>query len=128
MSQNNIQPPVNVKELEYFFVSDLQIGSIVYLVRKLSGHILETKLNAVSVGLVPQVEVEWLKSYHYTYRLNLKENTVHAIDATKKHKDEMKLWYEVWEPQRKLLVKLCEEITAKEKKRKKNGTSKHRTF
>lgn len=125
MSQNNIQPIVNLKDLEHVFVDVPEIGCTIYLIRKLSGHVLETKLNAVSIGLVPQVEVEWLKSYHYTYRLNLKENTVHAIDATQKHKDEMKLWYEVWETQRKLLIKLCEEITAKEKKRKKNGTSKH---
>lgn len=108
-----------LKELDNLWVDAPEIGSTIYLIRKLSGHVLETRLNAVSVGLIPQVEVEWLKSYHYTYRLNLKDNTVHAIDATTKHKAEMRLWYEVWEPQRKLLVKLCEETTAKEKKRKK---------
>lgn len=114
MSESNML----IKDIENTFVDAPVIGSTIYLVRKLSGHVLETKLNAVNVGLVPQAEVEWLKSYHYQYRLNLKENTVHALDATTKHKTEMKLWYEVWEPQRKLLIKLCEEMTAKEKKRK----------
>ena len=108
-----------LKDIENVFLDAPVIGCTIYLVRKLSGHVLETKLNAVSVGTVPQVEVEWIKSYHYTYRLNLKDNTVHALDATVKHKTEMKLWYEVWEPQRKLLVKLCEEMAAKEKKAKK---------
>lgn len=108
-----------LKDLQHVFVEVPQVGSIIYLIRKISGHVLETKLTAISTGLVPQVEVEWLKSYHYTYRLNLKDNTVNAIDAVIKHKTEMKLWYEVWEPQRKLLIKLCEETTVKEKKRKK---------
>jgi hypothetical protein len=119
MSQNNEQQFSFLKDLEECWLDAPVIGCTIYLVRKVSGHVLETKLNAVSIGTVPQVEVEWLKSYKYQYRLNLKDNTVHAIDATTKHKDEMKLWYEVWEPQRKLLVKLCEEMALKEKKRKK---------
>ena len=73
---------------------------------------------AFSTGKVPEVEVEWLKSYKYVYRVNLRDNTVHALDATHKHKEEMKLWYELWEPQRVLLVKLCEDNALKEKKRK----------
>ncbi len=96
-----------------------KIGSTVYLVRKISGHVLECKLISFSVGKVPQVEVEWLKSYHYQYKINLEDNTVHAIDATARHKTEMKLWYECFEPQRKQLIKLCEDNALKEKKRKK---------
>lgn len=97
----------------------LSIGSIVYLIRKISGHVVETKLTAFSTGNIPEVEVEWVKNYRDKYRLNLKDNTVHAIDATQKHKNEMKLWYEVYEPQRKQLINLCEEHSVKEKKRKK---------
>ena len=110
------------------FVDSPVMGSTIYLVRKLSGHVLETKLIAVNIGTIPQVEVEWLKSYHYTYRVNLKENTIHALNATTKHKDEMKLWYNVWEPQRELLIKLCKEMASKEKREKKSGKTKHRTF
>lgn len=108
-----------IDDLGFCQPESIAIGETVYLVRKISGHLLEMKLTAVSIGTVPQVEVEWLKSYKYQYRLDLKKNTVHAIDATTKHKEEMKLWYEVWEPQRLLLIKLCEETALKEKKRKK---------
>lgn len=106
-------------DLGFLQPTECKLGDTIYLVRKISKHLLETKLIAFSVGNVPQVEVEWLKSYKYQYRLNLETNTVHAIDATARHKEEMKLWYEVWEPQRKLLIKLCEENKIKEKKRKK---------
>ncbi len=112
-----------LKELEELreFLGDtpIEIGSTIYLVRKISGHLLETKLTALSIGKVPEVEVEWLKSYKYCYRLNLRDNTVHALDATHKHKEEMRLWYQLYEPQRKLLIKLCEDNAVKEKKRKK---------
>src|SRR6185436_18758116 len=112
-----------LKELEelsqFLGETKVEIGSTIYLVRKISGHLLETKLTAYSTGKIPEVEVEWLKSYKYTYRLNLRDNKVNALDATHKHKEEMKLWYEVYEPQRKLLIKLCEENAVKEKKRKK---------
>lgn len=108
-----------LKDLEHLWLEESKIGDIVYLIRKISGHVVESKLTAVSIGAIPQVEVHWVKSERYTYRLNLKDNTVHAIDATTKHKDEMKTWYEIWEPQRKLLIKFCEETTRKEKKRKK---------
>lgn len=111
--------PSSLSDLGFHQPTSIAIGETVYLVRKISGHLLEMKLTAVSIGTVPQVEVEWLKSYKYQYRLDLKKNTVHAIDATQKHKEEMKLWYEIWEPQRKLLIKLCEETALKEKKRKK---------
>lgn len=109
----------SLEDLGFYQPTSVSIGDVIYLVRKISGHLLEMKLTAVSIGTVPQAEVEWLKSYKYQYRLDLKKNTVHAIDATAKHKEEMKLWYEVWEPQRKLLIKLCEETALKEKKRKK---------
>lgn len=112
-------PVTHLDDLGFSQPDKVSMGDTVYLVRKVSGHVLEMKLTAVSIGTIPQAEVEWLKSYKYQYRLNLKENTVHAIDATQKHKDEMRLWYEVWEPQRKLLIKLCEETALKEKKRKK---------
>lgn len=115
-------PYTHVKELDSIFQEDVSINCTVYLIRKISGHVVETRLTAVSVGTIPQAEVSWLKSERYTYRLNLKDNTVHAIDATAKHKDEMKAWYEVWEPQRLSLIKLCELTTAKEKKRRKHGS------
>ena len=121
MSQNNEQTIAFIKDLENIWLDSPENGSTIYLVRRHSGHVLETRLTDVSTGQVPQVEVEWFKSYKYRYRLNLKENTVHALDATTKHKDEMRAWYYVWEPQRKLLMKLCEEAHIKEKKRKKTG-------
>ena len=113
----------NVKDLDNLreFLGDfpIHIGCTIYLVRKISGHLIECKLLAYSVGTVPQVELEWLKSYKYQYRINLSDNTVHALEATTKHKDEMKLWYNCYEPQRKLLIKLCEDNALKEKRRKK---------
>lgn len=109
-----------VDDLGFFQPKECKVGDTIYLVRKVSNHLLETKLTAFSVGELPQVEVEWLKSSRYRYRLNLKDNTVYAIDATAKHKSEMRLWYEVWEPQRLLLIKLCEQNRVKEKKRKKS--------
>lgn len=108
-----------LKDLADLKEFEISLGSTIYLVRKISGHVLETKLTALSVGKVPQVEVEWLKSYKYVYRLNLVDNTVNALEATHKHKEEMRLWYEIHEPQRKLLIKLCEDNAVKEKKRKK---------
>ena len=111
--------PLFLKDLEHTFIDEPSIGCVVYLVRKISGHLIETKLTAFSTGKVPEVEVEWLKSYKYVYRLNLLENTVRALDATHKHKEEMRLWYEIYEPQRQQLINLCEENAIKEKKRKK---------
>lgn len=111
--------PGHVDELGFLEPKECKVGDIIFLVRKISGHLIETKLTAFSVGTIPQVEVTWVKSYKYQYRLNLKDNTVHALDATAKHKEEMKSWYTIWEPQRKLLIKLCEEHIVKEKKRKK---------
>lgn len=108
-----------VKDIEWLENNPNKIGDSVYLVRKHSNHILECKLTAISVGTIPTVEVEWLKSFRYQYRLNLKDNTVHAIDATIRHKDEMKAWYTVYEPHRKSLIKICEQTIVSEKKRKK---------
>lgn len=107
--------------MEGYQVKSLKIGDIIYLVRKISGHLIECKLTAVNIGTIPKVEVEWVKNYRFQYVLNLKDNTVHAVDATTKHKDEMKLWYTVFEGQIKPLIKLCEETVLAEKKRKKRG-------
>lgn len=111
--------PQFLKDLEQTFIDEPSMGSVVYLVRKISGHLIETKLTGLSTGKVPEVEVEWLKSYKYVYRLNLRDNVVRAVEATNKHKEEMRLWYEIYEPQRQQLIKLCEENAIKEKKRKK---------
>lgn len=108
-----------VDDLGFLQPKECKIGDTIFLVRKISNHLLETKLIAFSLGEIPQVEVEWSKSSKYQYRINLKENTVHAIDATAKHKQEMRLWYEVWEPHRLLLITLCKENRLKEKRNKK---------
>ena len=82
----------------------IKVGSTIYLIRKVSNHVLETEL--IEIGRIgrPNVEVKWLSNGAYKYRLDLENNLVLALNESQRHRQEMKRWYTVWEPQRKLLI------------------------
>lgn len=84
----------------------LSIGDTIYLVRKISGHVLETQLVAVAKLGKPQVEVEWLNQRCYKYKLDLEGNRVLALYCSPKHRADMLRLWEVWEPHRQLLKQL----------------------
>lgn len=92
----------------------LALGSDVFLIRKLSGHVVETKLTAIGTGVKPSVEVTWKNRIEY--KLDLTDNQVLAHDQPMKHREEMRLRYEIYEPQRKELIKLFESTNSKRKK------------
>ena len=94
----------------------LEIGSYIALIRRISNHVLYLKLEHVSTGAVPQVQCRWKDRINY--QLNLKTNTVRAIECKPHHSSEMKKWYYVWEPHRLKLLKLCEQTKLDEKKNK----------
>lgn len=106
-----------VFDLPADFEARLKIGSTVYLVRKISGHIVECELTAIGKQGTPKAEVRWLNNGRYVYELNLERNEVIAQDATVKHRQEMRLWYTVWEPHRKALNVLFTECLRKNKKK-----------
>ena len=82
---------------------NIKIGSVIYLVRKVSGHVLETELTALGKQGRPLAEVEWLNQRSYRYKLDLEANVIHALDASIKHRADMRRLWEIWEPHRKLL-------------------------
>jgi hypothetical protein len=93
----------------------IKVGSTIYLVRKLSGHILEMELTAVGNKGSAAVEVRWLTNHRYVYKLDLESNQVVALDATPKHRQEMKSLWMIWEPHRKLLKEYFHEVNRKKK-------------
>lgn len=105
-----------LKDLPASVTGSLKIGSTIYLVRKISGHILETELLELGRQGRPLAEVAWLNQRACTYKLDLDANQVIAIDASPKHRLEMKRLWEVWEPHRKLLKQLFSERLRKAKK------------
>ncbi len=94
----------------------LNLGDTVYLVRKLSGHVLVTQLVAVAKLGKPQAEVEWVNQRCFKYKLVLEANQVIALDASPKHRSEMLRLWEVWEPHRELLKKLFYDTRQKARK------------
>lgn len=91
-----------LKELENYKPKNIKIGSVVYIVRRLSGHVEETKL--IDVRDTSRVVVlEW--NPRYKYQVNLDKNEIKALNCLEKHRLEMKrMWY-VWEPHVMLLIK-----------------------
>ena len=78
-------------------------------------------------GVKPSVEVSWKKVPSFTYKLVLEKNEVMALDASVKHRQEMKSLYEVYEPHRQILLKQWVIFNKKHKSRGKGsvGQSKY---
>jgi heme oxygenase len=110
-----------LQDLEWLYDEKPTIGCKIYLIRKISNHVLETEFTHYLSGTNPAVYVRW-KSFTSSleYKLDLLKNQVLAIDATVKHRTEMKIWYSIFEPQRKQLI----ELFHAEKKKKKRYSGK----
>lgn len=94
----------------------LKLGDTVYLIRKVSGHVLEMELTSLGRQGRPLAEVAWKNQRCFTYKLDLELNEVIAQDASPKHRADMKRCWEVWEPHRKLLKELFYDSLRKAKK------------
>lgn len=106
------------QDLEWLYDTQPEIGCKIYLIRKISNHVLETEFTHFQLGSNPSIFVRWKNSItSIEYKLDLVKNLVLAVDSTIKHRQEMKQWYTVWEIQRKQLI----ELFHAEKKRKKRG-------
>lgn len=94
----------------------MQLGDTVNLVRKHTGHVLDTELIEVLWRTsTPAVVVRW-KSDRYRYKLVLDKNAVLAIDATTRHRQDMRAWWEISEAHRKALTELFWDTRRKGKK------------
>jgi hypothetical protein len=90
----------------------IKIGSTIYLIRKISGHVTETELVEINDR---GVKVKF--DNRHQYMLDLQNNQVLAVDATMRHKEEMKAWWQVWIPHLECLKALC---SSKKKETKNN--------
>lgn len=94
----------------------MQVGDSVNLVRKYTGHILDTELVEVLWRTPrPAVVVRW-KGHRELFKLDLDKNLVLAIDATQHHRHQMRIWWEISEAHRKTLTELFWETRKKGKK------------
>lgn len=112
------EPNLFLKDLNPF-IESLTMTDQVFLVRKLSGHVLTMSILGVLTGTNPAFEVCWTRQRALTYKLDLKNNLVIALETSQKHRTEMKVFWEVYEPHRIALIKLWESETAKNKKKRK---------
>jgi hypothetical protein len=103
-----------LKDLPETYDKPMKIGSSVYLVRKISNHVTEMILEDIGERCV---EVRF--NLQNRYRLELEKNEVVAIDATIKHRQDMKAWWTIWEPQRITLLKMCKSKKTEVKKSRK---------
>jgi hypothetical protein len=103
-----------LKDLPETYDKPMKIGSSVYLVRKISNHVTEMILEEIGERYV---EVRF--NLQNRYKLDLEKNEVIAIDATVRHRQEMKAWFVCWEPQRLTLLKMCKSKKTDTKKRRK---------
>jgi hypothetical protein len=103
-----------LKDLPETYDKPMKIGSSVYLVRKISNHVTETILEEIGERYV---EVKY--DNNHRYKLDLEKNEVIALDSTIKHRQEMKLMWSVWNPQRETLLKMCKSQKTDTKKRRK---------
>jgi hypothetical protein len=103
-----------LKDLPETYDKPMKIGSSVYLVRKISNHVTETTLEEIGEKHV-QVKFD----LQHRYKLDLEKNEVIALDATIKHRQEMKQWWTVWLPQRETLLKMCKTKKSEVKKSRK---------
>lgn len=101
-----------LKDLPDTYDKPIKIGSTIYLIRKISGHVTETELTDVNDHTV---EVKF--DNNHRYRLDLTNNKVIAIDATMKHREDMVKWWQVWLPHLECLKALC---SSKKKETKQN--------
>jgi hypothetical protein len=84
----------------------MQLGDTVNLVRKITKDILAVELiEVLHRSPRPAVVVRW-KSDRARYKLDLDKNEVLAIDATQRHRHQMRIWYEISEEHRKTLTDL----------------------
>jgi hypothetical protein len=103
-----------LKDLPETYDKPMKVGSSVYLIRKISNHVTETILEEIGDRYV---EVRF--NLQNRYKLDLEKNEVIALDATVKHRQEMKLMWYVWIPQRETLLKMCQSQKKDTKKRRK---------
>ncbi len=96
----------------------LEIGSEVYLVRKIAKDVVVLTLEEVGITDKPFVECLW--HGRLRYKIDLAKNEVHSLDAKQDAARHMRQWYEVWEPHRRALMKLCEAARIDAKKNKRN--------
>jgi hypothetical protein len=103
-----------LKDLPETYDKPMKVGSSVYLVRKISNHVTEMILEEIGERYV---EVRF--NLQNRYKLDLEKNEVIALDATIKHRQEMKLMWTIWLPQRETLLKMCKSQKTDTKKRRK---------
>lgn len=84
----------------------MQLGDTVNLIRKITKDILHVELvEVLHRNPKPAVVVRW-KSDRSRYKLDLDKNLVLAIEATQRHRHQMKIWWEISEEHRKALTEL----------------------
>ncbi len=84
----------------------MQLGDTVNLVRKYTGHVLDCELMEVlAKGKTPMVVVRW-RGHRESFKLDVDKNLVLAIDATQRHRHQMRIWWEISEEHRKALTEL----------------------
>jgi hypothetical protein len=103
-----------LKDLPETYDKPMKVGSSVYLIRKISNHVTETILEEIG-----EKHVEVRFNLQHRYKLDLENNQVIALDATIRHKQEMKLMWYVWIPQRDTLLKMCKSKKSEVKKNRK---------
>jgi hypothetical protein len=108
-----------LKDLEKFYDIPLSKGDSIYLIRKISEHVVETRLECVNEGGKPSADVEW--DMQHRYRLDLTSGKVAALNATQRHRQEMLAWYTLWEPQRIDLLYQFHSLKKKVKSRRSFG-------
>lgn len=98
---------------------EVKSGDVVYLIRKVSGHVLEMVVEEASVGATAMIEVTWKKDRRLRYKLDADKDIVHALDSKQSHRDDMKIWYYIWKPHKEALRKFHEKTRIEAKKNKK---------
>jgi hypothetical protein len=103
-----------LKDLPETYDKPMKVGSSVYLIRKISNHVTETILEEIG-----EKHVEVRFNLQNRYKLDLENNQVIALDATVKHRQDMKAWWTIWQPQRDTLLKMCKSKKSEVKKSRK---------
>lgn len=97
---------------------EVKPGDVVYLIRKVSGHVLEMVIEEASIGATAMIEVTWKNNRRLRYKLDADKDIVHALDSKQSHRDDMKIWYYIWGPHKEALRRFHEKTRIEAKKNK----------
>lgn len=99
---------MNQRELTEFDIGELNIGDKVFLVRKITGDVIETEIDSFSRTGKETIEV--IYDRRNRYKVFITSGKVESLTGTQSSRQTVRAWYCLWDTQKQPLLEKIREV------------------